>query len=237
MSSKAAAPPPGMEALKSSSPSLVTGTTSYSIGGRKVPLCERFPVNSILQLTLSPDREVVEGLVYCTDEISNTIVLKRSLVHTTLASEFRVVNADCVFERKVVKAAAAPENSGGGGEAESSTNKIDEELALPLPNVSKKTVEERERRAIKLAEEGLRHINQKATPEGQAVFDKLLKACNEVEWSGESIMVLNQIRVDPPYGCENCKLVQKGGDVALNEGSLERVKKIVANVKRIVDAV
>jgi len=51
-----------------------------------------------------------------------------------------------------------------------------------------------------------------------------------VVWSGESILVLNQIRVDPPYGSENCKLVQKGGDVALNAESLERVKRIVEAV-------
>jgi len=226
MSSKAAAPPPGMEPLKaSSSPEVgVSSTTSsspHNSGRRNSPLYEEFPVNSILELTLSPDKEVVRGLVYCTDEISKTIVLKRSLAHTTLASEIRIVDADSVLDKKIVRAEAA---------TDSSEINNDEELAIPLPNVSMKAVEERERRAMKLAEESLRHINQKATPEGQAVFDKLLKACNEVVWNGDSILVLNQIRVDPPYGCDNCKLVQKGGDVALNEGSLERVKRIVEAV-------
>ena len=47
-------------------------------------------------------------------------------------------------------------------------------------------------------------------------------------WSGESILVLNQIRVDPPYASDNCKLLQKaGGNHELNESSLERVKRIV----------
>mmetsp|Transcript_17850 Transcript_17850/g.26198 ORF Transcript_17850/g.26198 Transcript_17850/m.26198 type:complete len:103 (+) Transcript_17850:646-954(+) len=68
-----------------------------------------------------------------------------------------------------------------------------------------------------------------ATPEGQMVFDRLLKACNEVVWHGESILVLNQIQVDPPYSKEDCKLLGAGGaSGALNEGSLDRVKKIVA---------
>jgi len=127
-------------------------------------------------------------------------------------------------------AAAGNSNRNGGTKNEKGENNIDEELALPLPNVSKKALEERERRAIKLAEDRLRHVNPKATPEGEAVFEKLLKACNEVVWSGESILVLSQIKVDPPYGSENCKLVQKGGDVALNEESLERVKRIVEAV-------
>ncbi len=64
--------------------------------------------------------------------------------------------------------------------------------------------------------------------EGQTVFDRLLKACNEVKWNGESIIVLNQIKVDPPYRGENCKLLQTGGpEGVLDEGSLERVKRIV----------
>ena len=67
-----------------------------------------------------------------------------------------------------------------------------------------------------------------ASSEGQAVFDRLLKACNEVKWKGESIIVLNQIRVEPPYKGENCNLLQAGGsDRVLNEGSLDRVKRIV----------
>lgn len=67
--------------------------------------------------------------------------------------------------------------------------------------------------------------NNKATPLGQKIFDKLLKACNEVSWNEQSILVLNHIRVDPPYAPENCILIDKSG--GLDEHSLERVKKIV----------
>ena len=58
------------------------------------------------------------------------------------------------------------------------------------------------------------------------IFDRLLKACNEVVWKNESIIVLQSIQVDPPYEQENCKLL-KGGSA---QGSLERVQKIVAAV-------
>lgn len=52
-----------------------------------------------------------------------------------------------------------------------------------------------------------------------------------MKWEGEAIIVLNQIRVDPPYGSDDCRLIQSaGGDVALNENSLERVKRIVGTV-------
>jgi hypothetical protein len=56
------------------------------------------------------------------------------------------------------------------------------------------------------------------------MFDRLLKACNEVIWKGESIIVLNQIQVDAPYGKEDCKVL-KAASVGAN--SLERVQKIV----------
>ena len=64
-----------------------------------------------------------------------------------------------------------------------------------------------------------------ATPLGQKTFDKLLKACNEVIWQDQSILVLNHIRVDPPYTPDHCVLVDRSG--GLDEHSLERVKKIV----------
>ena len=60
------------------------------------------------------------------------------------------------------------------------------------------------------------------------MFDRLLKACNEVKWLGESIVVLNQIQVDPPYGVGNCKWTnhkEGRGDAS----SMERVQKIVGH--------
>jgi hypothetical protein len=144
--------------------------------------------------------------------------LKKSLKHTTLASEIHIINAASVTSKKVILQ-EAPLTAEQGETAE--------ELALPLPNVSKKALEEREKRAIRLAEESFRHINEKASPEGQAVFDRLLKACNDVVWRGESIVVLQQIQVDPPYTTNECHLLTSLSGPK-HEASLERVKKIVA---------
>lgn len=61
------------------------------------------------------------------------------------------------------------------------------------------------------------------------MFDKLLKACSEAVWKGESILVLNQVQVDPPYGPEQCKIIRStSGKKALDDGSVERIRKIVA---------
>lgn len=238
-----------------------TGTSTTSNGSNDQPLYITYPVNSTMELTLAPDREVVQGLVYATDEISKCIVLKKSLKHTTLASEIRICNAASVLEHKILRTASqnssnsitsSTQNSTkstkeedassepkttitDGGEtttetSENDTNNIPMEAPIPLPVVSKKALDERERRAMRLAEESFAQINQKASPEGQAVFDRLLKACNEVVWKDQSIYVLNQIRVDPPYSKDDCKLLLSGNaSGSLNEGSLERVKKIVAS--------
>ena len=71
-------------------------------------------------------------------------------------------------------------------------------------------------------------MEPQASPKGQVVFDRLLKACNEVVWKNESIIVLDSIKVDPPYTQEDCKLLQSS---ALGQqGSLDRVQKIVSSI-------
>lgn len=224
---------------------------SQQVQAQTQPLYVTFPINTYMELKLSPDSEVVRGLVYTTDEISNSIVLKKALSHSTVTSEIRIINAASVLEKKTIpmsngggksnvkvglgtKASNSPTiNAAASGESnkEASNEGVKEESPLPLPSVSKKSLEEKERRAIMLAEESFGQINQKASPYGQEVFDRLVKACNEVVWRGESIFVLNQVRVDPPYGKEDCKSLMTSTG---NEGSLERVKMIVAaaNVDR-----
>lgn len=186
-------------------------------------LAATYPVNTLVELKLAPAGETVRGLVYCTDETSNSIVLRKSLPYTTLTSEITVINASCVTERRALDAAkdeAAARELAGTSDPD--------EIGAPLPSVSRRALEERERRAIRLAEESLSQVNQRASPEAQKIFDKLLKACNEVVWTrGESILVLKEIRVDPPYAAENCSLINAAGG-GLDAHSLERVKKIVA---------
>lgn len=212
-----------------------TGGGGGGGSGKAEPLHLTYPVNTYMELTLKgPSGERVQGVVYCTDEISNSIVLRKALPHTTLTSEVRIVNASSIAGRRTIEAATKKtEDDGAGADAGPSPADVDE-MTRPLPPVSRRTLEEREKRALRLAEEHLLHVNQSATPEGQITFDRLLKACNEVVWKGRSIVVLHQVRVDPPYGPDDCRLVSPGKtekERGLNVGSLERVKKIVAHVE------
>lgn len=107
------------------------------------PLYLQYPANSSWEIDLSTG-ETVSGTVYCTDEVSNTVFLQKNLTHTTLATELRVVHASQIARSKSVPAE----------DGESST-------LGSLPKVQKKALEEREKRAIRMAEESFRHINEK----------------------------------------------------------------------------
>lgn len=107
----------------------------------------RYPVNSTWEFTL-PDEEIAAGTVYCTDETSQTVVLQKSLVHTTLTFEVRMVQVASIKKEKLISSSA-----------ENSTNS-DVSLSKPLPVVQKKVLEERERKAIRMVQESFLHINQ-----------------------------------------------------------------------------
>jgi len=105
-------------------------------------LSERFPLNSVLELTVKGQDETIKGVVYCTDEVSQMVVLKKALAHTTLASEIFMISASNVTNQQVI------------GEA-------GEEEQVTIRQVNKKALEQQEKKAIRLAEEALQHINQK----------------------------------------------------------------------------
>ena len=125
-------------------------------------VAERFPVNSLQQITIVPDDEVLTGRVYCTDEITRTVVLQKALTYTTLSSEIRIISLN-----SIVHSQQLPEKSVGTTDQETTTTTGADDtiratpLTQPLPIIQKKALEERERRALRLAEESLRHINPK----------------------------------------------------------------------------
>jgi len=165
------------------------------------PIHVMYPMTSKWEFALH-NGDKVSGEVYCTDPVAGVVVLIER-------DDLKMITSGSIRESTLLqKAPADPLQSG---------NMMH----------TKKALDEREKKGIRIAQESLRHLNPKASPRGQAVFDRLLKACNEVVWKAESVIVLNHIQVDPPYAQENCKLLQPGSAQA--GGSLERVQKIVAS--------
>ncbi len=159
----------------------------------------RYPVNAVVELILAPTAEQVQGTVYTTDDISNSVVLQKSLVHTTLANEIRVIHAASIVSCTILSASpttttdnnvadfsnnnavttattdpsslanhttTTPTSNKSTNHNNNNNNALTlalDSLSSPLPTISRKTLEEREKRAMRLAEESLRHINQKVT--------------------------------------------------------------------------
>jgi hypothetical protein len=129
-------------------------------------LVVQYPVNSAWEFTLLPNQETITGRVYCTDETSQIVVLQKALVHTTLASEIQMVNV-----ASIVQAKALPDNA--------ETQQV-APLSQPLPKIQKKALEERERRAVRLAEESFQHINQKVRLQSHLVV-RVLRTIESVQ--------------------------------------------------------
>eukprot|EP00536_Pseudo-nitzschia_multiseries_P010413 jgi/Psemu1/297562/fgenesh1_pm.318_\ len=168
------------------------------------PLCTKYAISSQWEFTLK-NGQVVKGEIYCTDPMSEMVVIRDA------ENGIRMISVSSI-------------------ESESRQESNGNESTIDLNNFDyvhlKKAMEEREKRALRLAQENLKHLNPKAGNKGQIVFDRLLKACNDVVWREESIVVLGSIGVDPPYTQADCKILKPTG----KQGSLDRVQKIVSSI-------
>lgn len=138
--------------------------SSASASAKKQLLVVQYPVNSVWEFTLQPNQDTILGRVYCTDETSQIIVLQKALVHTTLACEIHMVNV-----ASIVQAKSLPDSE--------ETQQV-APLSQPLPKTQKKALEERERKAIRLAEDSFKHINQKVRISCKcAVYNRAIRFC------------------------------------------------------------
>lgn len=145
-------------ASATSSTTTTTAATAAVSGGGPALLSVRYPVNSTWEFTLQiPEHEeIVSGDVYCTDEISQTIVLQKPLVHTTTSFEIRMVQVPSIKKEKLIRSSAENNNANNSDVNDLTVSG----LSTPLPVIQKKVLDEREKRAIRLAEESFKHINQ-----------------------------------------------------------------------------
>ena len=93
-------------------------------------------------------------------------------------------------------------------------------LVAPLPAIDVAACKKRESEAYEAMEAAMAMLNPNASAAGQACFDALSKTL-DCSWNGDSINVLDQVRVDAPYTEDAC--VSLDG----NKSSLERIRKIV----------
>jgi len=210
----------------SASTSAASSTTSTSSSSPQQPLYIKYPISSQWEFKLN-NGETVQGEIYCTDQVADLIILQDST-----NNDIRMISVTSIITGETQQ--ITENNNGSDIEEDDAIEKAATATTKKVDIVhSKKVLDEREKRAIRLAQESLKHLNPKAPPMGQIVFDRLLKACNEVVWKGESIIVLDTIKVDPPYKQDDCKLLRSavaGSGQSKLKGSLDRVQKIVSSI-------
>jgi len=175
------------------------------------------------------DEIEVHGTVFVTDEQSGMIVLQgpaggnaagEGAVENSQERSIHMFHFSHVVKKSVVR------GSDGAGAA-----------PPPIERLPTKQLEDRERRSIRQAMKSLSHINLEASGRAQSLFDRLVRACNDVSWSSDgngTIVVLDQVKIVTPYTPEDCSLcaglaTSSGGarSVALAQESLARVRRIV----------
>lgn len=96
--------------------------------------------------------------------------------------------------------------------------------------VSQKDLRRRESKAAEASRRALSSINAGVSPEAQQIFDLLSKTM-PCEWKNDSIVVIEQVRVDPPYTRESIvNLEEKEDAYAFN-----RICRMVEDFKRQVE--
>jgi hypothetical protein len=116
------------------------GGDSSGRSTNQAPLYSKYPISSQWEFTLT-NGDVVKGEIYCTDPVADVVVVQ-----------------DALRDVRIIAAASI-----------SASKKVSESSANPQPKLpstenilhSKKALEEREKRAIRIAQDSLKHLNPK----------------------------------------------------------------------------
>jgi len=126
--------------------------------------------------------EKVEGTLFCVDPVTKALVVEHE------GPRYTLVNAAHI-------------------------SSVDGDLSAPSPNTaamgaSTSNLEKREDVALRQAERKLTNINNNVTPTEQQLFDRMARVLGSTTWSGNVIVVLDNIIIEPPYAVA----VINGGD-------------------------
>ncbi|PFX26758.1 protein LSM12 homolog [Stylophora pistillata] len=140
----------------------------------------------------------IEGEVVAFDYGAKLLIIKSSKNPRKNVTDTRMLNLAHIKTLNVTEVSNKPPPSLPSIELE----KIDKKIASAL---------EQKRRAVE-------KIGINVTPGAQKLFDTINKTINDVKWNGKSIVVMNEVTIDPPYQESDCRG---------NEKSREHIIKIV----------
>ncbi|KAI8332584.1 anticodon-binding domain-containing protein [Chlamydoabsidia padenii] len=167
--------------------------------------------------------EEIEGLIYTYDRITNCIALDCSTGsrHSRKSLSFRILKIGHIKEIMTVTSdeASAPLQD----PAVAHTSKLSS--YLPVTHVHLDRLVAREANTTKEVRQQVAKLGVGVTEEVQAIFDALAKTL-PCRWSNDSIIVMDEVIITPPYDVENCKANSSSA------AFLPRVKKVLEGERR-----
>ncbi|SAM07068.1 hypothetical protein [Absidia glauca] len=163
--------------------------------------------------------EEFEGLIYTYDRITNCIALDILFTygsrHSRKSLSFRILKIGHIKEIMAVTSdeASAPLQD----PAVAHTSKLSSYLPVAPVNLGRLVA--READTAKGVKQQVAKLGVGVTEEAQEIFDALAKTL-PCRWSNDSIIVMDEVIITPPYGVENCKAN------STSAAFLARVKKV-----------
>ena len=138
----------------SASTSAASSTTSTSSSSTQQPLYIKYPISSQWEFKLN-NGETVQGEIYCTDQVADLIILQDST-----NNDIRMISVTSIINGETQQ--ITENNNGSDIEEDDAIEKAATATTKKVDIVhSKKVLDEREKRAIRLAQESLKHLNPK----------------------------------------------------------------------------
>ncbi|KAI8390866.1 anticodon-binding domain-containing protein [Radiomyces spectabilis] len=168
--------------------------------------------------------EEIDGLIYTFDRITNCLALDCSTGprHSRKGLSFRIVK---IPQIKEILSVTSDENSTPLQDPAIETNINKLSSYLPVNAVNLDRLRGRESDAMKGHLQQAAKIGVGVTKEAQDIFDALAKTL-PCRWSNDTIIVLDEVLISPPYEVENCKANASAA------ASLARVKKVLEGERR-----
>jgi hypothetical protein len=92
----------------------------------------------------------------------------------------------------------------------------------PLPNLNYSKLSSRFKNNVEDKMRKLGYIGVGVSSVGQGLVDTITKTLSEVKWDGQSIIILDQVTIVPPYTIDDCSTKDPNGQQAL-----QHVRKLV----------
>jgi len=147
--------------------------------------------------------QVIEGTLFTVCPITNVVAINAALPRSNPAApqpgDYHVIPKSQIQFVQVLSLAGDAATEGGAVAG----SRFDEH-ALALSRVDMDGLRSREEAAIQKMKERDRTRGKGVTKEAQDIFDWFARTL-PARWDGQSIIVNDSVRVDPPYSTEDCK--------------------------------